>query len=510
MLEAGADDCPYVICRSGKPYENIVSGPTDQRLGTGDVFIVDAGARWDSYFSDFDRNFAYDGVCSAVAERHNLLWEATEAGIAAARPGDTFGDVWEAMVSSLHAGSNGDGDLAMDTGRKGHSFGMELTEPPSIIRGDPTKMEAGMVLAIEPFALMPGSETALLVHEEDVVVTAVGAELLSRRAPREIPCVFSFHHDLNFMPAAAPSSTSLASGEQGDDHVDGSRAVVEENRRRADVAPFLANNPASRAKLAFVQVPTDLVLDMSAPALLDTLEVEYRFQKLKFETEELTTATFEAARGNIVAARAATFLPGDMDCIGLACTSFSLTLGSEWVLGCLREGQPAATPVDMASSVVKALVTVAAAAKSNGAEATTACRRPRIGLLTPYVDELHFGTIEYLSRSGIDVVRHGSFELEYDTLTSAVSGPSIARALLEVAGQNSIGPLGLEEAAGEVDAFLISCSAFRSTKRGFIDSLEQRLGKPVITSEQALLWNMIRSAGVNDAVEHGYGYLFRL
>ena len=44
-----------------------------------------------------------------------------------------------------------------------------------------------MVLTIEPgMEYAPGR---MLTHEENVVVTASGAELLTRRAPRELPVI---------------------------------------------------------------------------------------------------------------------------------------------------------------------------------------------------------------------------------------------------------------------------------------------------------------------------------
>jgi Xaa-Pro aminopeptidase len=52
---------------------------------------------------------------------------------------------------------------------------------------DYTRLEAGMVLTIEPGMLYaPGK---MLVHEENLVIRDGGAELLSRRAPREIPII---------------------------------------------------------------------------------------------------------------------------------------------------------------------------------------------------------------------------------------------------------------------------------------------------------------------------------
>ena len=64
---------------------------------------------------------------------------------------------------------------------------MQLTEPPSFMPGDGTIIEPGMVLTIEPgMEYAPGK---LIVHEENIVVREDGAELLTRRAPREMPVI---------------------------------------------------------------------------------------------------------------------------------------------------------------------------------------------------------------------------------------------------------------------------------------------------------------------------------
>jgi Xaa-Pro dipeptidase len=53
--------------------------------------------------------------------------------------------------------------------------------------GDRTVLEAGMVLTIEPgMEYAPGR---MIVHEENIVVRPDGPELLTRRAPRELPVI---------------------------------------------------------------------------------------------------------------------------------------------------------------------------------------------------------------------------------------------------------------------------------------------------------------------------------
>jgi Xaa-Pro aminopeptidase len=74
----------------------------------------------------------------------------------------------------------------------GHAIGLRLTEPPSIHPDDLTVLKPGMVITIEPavtFSGESGSKRLNMVHEENLAITADGAELLSRRAPREMPII---------------------------------------------------------------------------------------------------------------------------------------------------------------------------------------------------------------------------------------------------------------------------------------------------------------------------------
>ena len=74
-----------------------------------------------------------------------------------------------------------------DVGRLGHGLGMQLTEWPSFAAFDNTVIEENMVLTIEP-SLSYG-DGRIMVHEENIVVRAEGAELLSERAPSELPVI---------------------------------------------------------------------------------------------------------------------------------------------------------------------------------------------------------------------------------------------------------------------------------------------------------------------------------
>lgn len=183
-LSQGADDVPYLVGGADQGgYHDVISPPSRRPLAKGDILMMDTGATWDGYFCDFDRNWAVGSADDASRRAYDVLWRATEAGIAAARPGATTRDLFQAMQSVIAELD----DLGGDVGRLGHGLGMQLTEWPSHCAWDETLITENMVLTLEP-SLSYG-DGRIMVHEENIVVRANGAELLSQRAASELPVI---------------------------------------------------------------------------------------------------------------------------------------------------------------------------------------------------------------------------------------------------------------------------------------------------------------------------------
>ena len=184
ILNRGADNVPFMPGISGPGgVSQIVCGPSDRILENGDILFIDTGSTFDGYFCDFDRNFAFGSVSSDVERVHEVLWQATEAGIKAAVPGATTLDVFNAMNKIIEDG----GAIGNNVGRLGHGLGLQLTEPPSHRPEEKTIIKENMVLTIEPG--MEYEKDKMLVHEENIVIHKDSAELITKRAPREIPII---------------------------------------------------------------------------------------------------------------------------------------------------------------------------------------------------------------------------------------------------------------------------------------------------------------------------------
>jgi Xaa-Pro dipeptidase len=183
-LAQGVDDTPYLVGSAGTGgYGDVISPPSRRPLQAGDVLMLDTGCTWDGYFCDFDRNWAIGRADDTARRAHDVLWRATEAGLAAAKPGNTCRDLFLAMSSVIAEMDKSGGDI----GRLGHGLGMQLTEQPSHAAFDTTVLEEGMVLTLEPS--LGYGDGLMMVHEENIVVNANGAELLTTRAPQDLPVI---------------------------------------------------------------------------------------------------------------------------------------------------------------------------------------------------------------------------------------------------------------------------------------------------------------------------------
>ena len=181
-LEEGADWVPYLAGGAGAGgYADVISPATDTPLAEGDVLMLDTGLVYDGYFCDFDRNWSVGHPSHAVQEAQARLVAATQAGADLARPGKSAADLFHAMNNVLTDGGEG-----TDAGRLGHGLGMSLTEWPSLIPTDHTRLEPGMILTLEP-GIAVGDK--IIVHEENIVITETAPIFLSPKSSKEMPVI---------------------------------------------------------------------------------------------------------------------------------------------------------------------------------------------------------------------------------------------------------------------------------------------------------------------------------
>jgi maleate isomerase len=115
----------------------------------------------------------------------------------------------------------------------------------------------------------------------------------------------------------------------------------------------------------------------------------------------------------------------------------------------------------------------------------------RIAVLTPYVDEVNEAIRGFLVAAGLDVVEFGSFHLRTEQEIARVPPEAIVSAGRAITGPGA-------------EALFISCTGLQG--HAAIAALEAATGRPVVTSNQAQVWEALSLIGYARPV-HGYGRL---
>jgi len=156
----------------------IAQTPSDRALQAGDVLWIDAGAVYMGYRSDFSRMGVVGKPAAEVQETYTAVREITAATISGIRPGMTATEVTQLCNKE----SEKRGMPPKAAGRIGHGIGLTSGEPPSIMVGDDTVLEPGMVFTVEPGVLR---DYGYFVLEEIVAVTESGVDVLTSRSKPE-------------------------------------------------------------------------------------------------------------------------------------------------------------------------------------------------------------------------------------------------------------------------------------------------------------------------------------
>jgi Xaa-Pro dipeptidase len=147
-------------------------------LKAGDVVLIDGGGSLHGYHSDITRT----GVFGAPpTPRQRLVWDlvrkAQEAAFGAARPGAECQAVDAAARQVIADGGFGPA-YASFTHRLGHGIGMDGHEWTYLVRGNATRLTAGMCFSNEPGIYLPGEMG--IRHEDIMTITEAGAENLTK------------------------------------------------------------------------------------------------------------------------------------------------------------------------------------------------------------------------------------------------------------------------------------------------------------------------------------------
>jgi methionyl aminopeptidase len=163
---------PASVCVSIN--DEIVHGiPGERVIGEGDIVSLDFGAIYDGFHGDAALTVTVGEAGPAARQLLEATRGSLGAGIAAARPGATLGDVSHAIQE--YAEARGYSVVREYTG---HGIGREMHEEPQIpnfgLPGTGPLLKKGMTLALEPMLNVGGWRTRV-AEDRWTVLTADGS-----------------------------------------------------------------------------------------------------------------------------------------------------------------------------------------------------------------------------------------------------------------------------------------------------------------------------------------------
>lgn len=154
--------------------------PTMRPLHAGDLLVIDCGAMVDGYHADMTRTFVVGSEPAPwQVEIHEVVRAAQQAGIEAAKAGVSAGDV-DSVVRRVIADADFEDRFTHGTG---HGVGLQIHEPPMVVRGSVDSISAGSPITIEPGIYLPGRggvriEDTIVVGNPPRVLTEARRDLM--------------------------------------------------------------------------------------------------------------------------------------------------------------------------------------------------------------------------------------------------------------------------------------------------------------------------------------------
>lgn len=241
----------------------------------------------------------------------------------------------------------------------------------------------------------------------------------------------------------------------------------------------------TRARLGLIVLETDRTIEPELRGLLDLEGLALYHSRIPSDPE-VTSESLARMEANLPAAAKLLPAAAGLDVVGYGCTSGATIIGEDKVAQAVRRGLgagyariPVTNPITAVKAALRALGAV------------------RIGFVTPYLPEVTGAMRAHLEQQGFQISRVGSFNQSEEDIVARITPASIRDAILEIGGGGGSGK--------DCDAVFVSCTNLRVA--GVIEETEAELDKPVLSSNPALAWHMLRLAGIDDALP-GRGRLF--
>ena len=245
------------------------------------------------------------------------------------------------------------------------------------------------------------------------------------------------------------------------------------NFEQIDIDPYLIDVPNPR--IGVVALSTDFTIEQDFRRICHDLPLDIFVNRIPFENP-LTHENYLKMADHLPKI-VEDILPNQkLDTVAYGCTSGTIAIGEERITSQINKSKPGTyvtTPITAAIRAFKKLDI------------------NKIAILTPYPKLVNETVYDYIKRKGIEVDSFSGFNLEYDSDIAKVDPQHLIRTVKNID-------------YSEIDAVFVSCTALRIVE--VLQEIEDLIKKPIISSNQAIIWDSIRSTKIKSSIE-GYGKL---
>ena len=229
-------------------------------------------------------------------------------------------------------------------------------------------------------------------------------------------------------------------------------------------------------KIGLIALSSDYMIEKDFISVIKDKKIDFFVNRI--ETFNPLTAENLIKMSEKITKVTKDILPDEkIDCVAYGCTSGTIAAGYNSIEEKIKKAKPDSSVTTPSTAAVNALKKL---------------NIKKIYLFTPYLKKLNDEVVDFFKKEGFEITSNSYFDIASDIDIGKVDPEYLYEVL------SSINLNG-------ADAMFISCTALPALS--IIDRLEKKIGKIVLSSNQALIWETLEKVGMNKSVT-GFGKLF--
>lgn len=230
-----------------------------------------------------------------------------------------------------------------------------------------------------------------------------------------------------------------------------------------DIKSYKTKNlNADTCRIGLIILQSDATLELEFQKTLAKSNITCHHARIQNATE-VTTETLAEMKLHLP--KTAALLPQELNlkAIGYACTSGSVAIGSDQIEKLIQKYHPNVKVTNPMDAAIKACQKL---------------KLKNIAYLSPYIAEVSKSMRDEFNKNNINIASFASFNEIKDNKVATISEESVLQALIDL------------ENEAQCDGFFVSCTNLRTF--AILQQAEKILKKPVLSSNQTLLWNLLK------------------